>query len=392
MPCARSTSVKTSCDCNVTDEVQDQKFTGWRKENEQPGYGAKWKAAVDATVSRSGSTPTSGKVVMYGGRLAETLYSSSTGGATRNSEDVWGGAALPYLRSRDDSWSLKPSANNPYDSWTQSVSQAKMAKVFGLNDVVSVKISRAADKTISSATATTSAGTTKTLTGIAFRGSTNGIGARAAWISGVKASTTTPAATTINPNNFCSTTVATGSSISKAIASQREGAVICLKAGTHKPANLVLKSRQTLVGQGSSTTRFDGTTAVRTKKSGKIYKISSSKIPSKAPATLKCTTGNQCNSAQILFANGIQLKRVSSKAKVKAGTYWIDHKGRAIYTGKASSKQIQVLDGRANPCHHPGYLVAHGQDECGRIRQPQQHGCSAALGCAFGAVFLDGWP
>ena len=154
MPCARSTSVKASCDCNVTDEVQDQKFTGWRKENEQPGYGAKWKAAVDATVSRSGSTPTSGKVVMYGGRLAETLYSSSTGGATRNSEDVWGGAALPYLRSRDDSWSLKQSANNPYDSWTQSVSQAKMAKVFGLNDVVSVKISRATDKTIASATAT----------------------------------------------------------------------------------------------------------------------------------------------------------------------------------------------------------------------------------------------
>ncbi|GAA1498051.1 SpoIID/LytB domain-containing protein [Paeniglutamicibacter kerguelensis] len=333
--------VRASCDCNVTDEVQDQKFTGWRKENEQPGYGAMWKAAVDATVSRSGGTPTSGKVVMYGGRLAETLYSSSTGGATRNSEDVWGGAALPYLRSRDDSWSLKPSANNPYDSWTQSVSQAKMAKVFGLNDVVSVKITRAKDLTIGSATATSSAGSTKTLTGSAFRGSTNGIGARAAWISGVNASGNTPAATTINPNNFCTTTVKTSSSIPKAIASQREGAVICLKAGTHNPANLVLKSRQTLVGQGSSSTRFDGTTAVSTKKSGKIYKISSSKIPSKAPKTLKCTTGYQCNSAQILFANGIQLNRVSSKAKVKAGTYWIDHKGRAIYTGKASSKKYR---------------------------------------------------
>ncbi|MFF5794240.1 SpoIID/LytB domain-containing protein [Paeniglutamicibacter sp. NPDC012692] len=334
-------TVKSSCDCNVTDEVQDQKFTGWHKENEQPGYGAKWKAAVDATVTRSGSTPTTGKVVMYGGRLAETLYSSSTGGATRNSEDVWGGAALPYLRSRDDSWSLKPSANNPYDSWTQSVSQAKMAKVFGLNDVVSVKISRAKDLTISSATATSSAGSTKTLTGIAFRGSTNGIGARAAWISGVKASVVAPAATTINPNNFCATTVATGSSIPTAIASQKDGAVICLKAGTHKPANLALKPRQTLVGQGSSTTRFDGTTAVKTKKSGKIYKISSSKIPAKAPGTLKCTTGYQCNSAQILFANGIQLNRVSSKAKVKAGTYWIDHKGRAIYTGKAGSSKYK---------------------------------------------------
>ena len=267
--------VRASCDCNVTDEVQDQKFTGFSKENEgnknKPGaqYGAMWKAAVDATVARSGSTPTSGKVVIYGGRLAETLYSSSTGGATRNSEDVWGGAALPYLRSRADSSSLKKSANNPYDSWTQSVSQAKIAKVFGLNDVVSVKITRAKDLTIGSATATSSAGSTKTLTGSAFRGSTNGIGARAASISGVNASGDTPAATTINPNNFCATTVKTSSSIPKAIASQREGAVICLKAGTHKPANLVLKSRQTLVGQGSSSTRFDGTTAVSTKKSAR---------------------------------------------------------------------------------------------------------------------------
>ncbi|MGL3805241.1 SpoIID/LytB domain-containing protein [Paeniglutamicibacter sp. R2-26] len=331
--------VRASCDCNVTDEVQDQKFTGWRKENEQPGYGAKWKAAVDATLSRSGGTPASGKVVTYAGRLAETLYSSSTGGATRNSEDVWGGAALPYLRSREDPWSLMASAHNPYDSWTQGVSQSRMARVFGLSDVVSVRTTRAKDLTIASAIATSSAGVSKTLSGPAFRGSAQGIGARAAWISGVKASAAAAPATTIDPNNFCSVSVGTGSSIPKAIAAQPEGAVICLKAGTHKPANLVLKARQTLVGQGTSTTRLDGTIAVKTKKSGKLHKISSNRIPSKAPGTLKCAVGYQCNSAQVLFANGTQLKRVASKSKVKAGTYWIDHKQRAIYTGKAGSSK-----------------------------------------------------
>jgi SpoIID/LytB domain protein len=333
-------SLKASCDCNVTDEVQDQKFTGWKKENEQPGYGTKWKTAVNATVSRnSAGVPTSGKVVMYAGRLAETLYSSSTGGATRNSEDVWGGAALPYLRSRTDPWSLKASANNPYRSWTQSTSQREMAKVFGLPDVVSITFTRAKDLTISTATAKSASGTSKTLKGNTFRGSASGIGAHSAWISGIKPSVVAPKATAINARNFCTTTVKPGASIPTAASKARDGAVICLQPGTHKPNNLVLKPRQTLVGHTRSNTRLDGTIAVSTKKSGALHRIGTARIPTKAPTTLACTTGSQCNTAQVLFANGAQLTRVSSKSKVKSGSYWIDHKGRAIFTGKASSSK-----------------------------------------------------
>lgn len=335
-------NLKAACDCNVTDEVMDQKFTGYAKENEQPGYGAKWKAAVDATLARNtAKTPVSGKVVMYGGRLAETVYSSSTGGATRSNEDVWGGVAVPYLRSRPDAWSLKASANNPYKTWTQKVTQQKMATIFGLPNVASVSITKAKDLTIASATAKSSTGVSKTLTGGQFRSSASGVGAFSAWITGVKANTAAPVATTINPNKFCSTTVKAGASIPTAIAAAREGAVICLAAGTHKSANLVLKPRQTLVGQGSSNTRLDGSIAVSAKKSGTLYKISSTKIPAKAPAKLTCNTGSQCNSEQVLFANGSRLTRVASKSKVKAGTYWIDHKGRAIYTGKASSSSYK---------------------------------------------------
>lgn len=333
-------TVKSSCDCNVTDEVWDQKFTGFAKENEQPGYGARWKAAVDATVSRTSGTPVSGKVVVYGGRLAETLYSSSTGGATRNSEDVWGGAALPYLRSRSDPWSLKASSNNPYRSWTQSVTQKQMAKVFGLDDVVSVKITKAKDLTITSATAVSSAGVSKRLTGNDFRRSSSGIGARAAWISAVKASVATAAATTINPNKFCSTTVKRGASIAKAIREQPQGAVICLEASKQKREyNLRLAPRQTLVGQGRGSTQLDGRSQVRAKSAGRNYKISTRAIPSTASTTLKCNSGSPCNTTQILFANGSQLVRVNSKSEVKAGTYWIDHKKRAFYTGKTGSKK-----------------------------------------------------
>ncbi|MFL4474541.1 SpoIID/LytB domain-containing protein [Paeniglutamicibacter sp. MACA_103] len=332
--------LKASCDCNVTDEVQDQKFTGWKKENEQPGYGAKWKTAVNATVSRNtAGVPTAGKVVMYAGRLAETVYSSSTGGATRNSEDVWGGAGQPYLRSRADSWSLKKSANNPYKSWTQRTSQREMAKVFGLSDVVSVKFTRAKDLTIATATARSSSGAGKTLKGNTFRGSASGVGAHSAWISGIKASVVAPTATAINARNFCTTTVKPGGNISTAAAKARDGAVICLSSGTHKPNNVVLRPRQTLVGQTRSNTRLNGTISVATKKSGKLHRIGTARIPAKAPTALACATGSQCNTAQVLFANGAQLTRVSSKSKVKAGTYWVDHKNRAIFTGKASSSK-----------------------------------------------------
>ncbi|GAA1857931.1 hypothetical protein GCM10009715_01880 [Paeniglutamicibacter psychrophenolicus] len=336
------TRLKESCDCNVTDEVQDQKFTGWTKENEQPGYGARWKAAVNATLTRNAAgVPTSGKVVTYAGRLAETLYSSSTGGATRNSEDVWGGAALPYLRSRTDPWSLKASANNPYRTWTQRTSQRDMAKVFGLNDVVGVKFTRAKDLTISSATARTSSGAAKTLAGNAFRSWASGIGAHSAWITGIKASTTVPKATAINPRNFCTTTVKPGTSLAKAASKARDGAVICLKAGTHKAGNVVLKPRQTLIGHTRSNTRLNGTISVTTKKSGKLHRIGTARIPAKAPTRLSCNTSSQCNSAQVLFANGAQLTAVSSKSRVKAGTYWIDHRNRSIFTSKASSKKYK---------------------------------------------------
>ncbi len=330
-------TLKSSCDCNVTDETLDQKFTGFVKENERLGYGAKWKAAVDATLTRTSTgVPATGKVVMYAGRLADTLYFSSSGGATRNSEDVWS-TPFPYLRSRSDPWSLKTNANNPYKTWSQKVTQAKLAQVFGLKDVASVAFTKSADLTIKSATAKSSTGLSKTLTGNAFRGSSTGVGAFSAWITSIKPIVAAPVATTINPRNFCTTTVKLGANIATAVSAAVEGAVICLDAGTHKPNNLTLKSRQSLVGNTRSNTRLDGTVAVSTTVSGTLQRIYSTKIPSTAPTGLACTTGNLCNSTQILYANGAALKRVSSKAAVVAGTYWIDHKNRSIYTTKASS-------------------------------------------------------
>jgi len=58
-------------------------------DRELASYGAAWIAAVNAT---------DGKVVLFNGAVADTNYSAASGGYTENVENVWGGAAVPYLR------------------------------------------------------------------------------------------------------------------------------------------------------------------------------------------------------------------------------------------------------------------------------------------------------
>jgi stage II sporulation protein D len=55
---------------------------------------------------------TSGQVVTYGGKVASTLYFSSSGGRTASAADVFG-AAIPYLVSRPDPWDK----GSPYFRW-----------------------------------------------------------------------------------------------------------------------------------------------------------------------------------------------------------------------------------------------------------------------------------
>lgn len=129
---------RASCNCNVVDSTADQFFTGWNKENEGTNavWGARWKAAVDAVTSGD-----KGRVVLHDGVVATTYYSSSTGGRTANSEDVWS-AKVPYIRSVDDSWSqMAPgSLVNTNRVWTVTLSQAKAAQFFGLTGIVRIEV------------------------------------------------------------------------------------------------------------------------------------------------------------------------------------------------------------------------------------------------------------
>jgi len=105
----------SSCGCHIRDDARDQVYAGWSKEGE-PTYGSRWVAAVERTGDSGGhqvvthpDAPNRGIISAY--------YSSSNGGVSENVEDVWGGQALPWLRSVEDPWSANPNIN-PLARWS----------------------------------------------------------------------------------------------------------------------------------------------------------------------------------------------------------------------------------------------------------------------------------
>ena len=138
----------------------DQYYAGWSKESE-PTYGARWKAAVDAT---------SGRVLTYGGKIVSANYFSTSGGRTENSEYVWT-AATPYLRSVPD----PTDSISPRHAWTREYTLREIGSWFGVSNVRDVRIvggvgvSGRTDK----ATIEIVGSTTKRVTGNQFRSTIN---------------------------------------------------------------------------------------------------------------------------------------------------------------------------------------------------------------------------
>jgi stage II sporulation protein D len=119
----------------------DQNYTGWKKETEGTDgvWGARWKAAVDAT---------NGVVVATagGGPMIDAFYSSSMGGHTEDERYVWGVEA-PFLRAVDDSrWDL--ASSNPADkrSWAKGFTWSAVASRLGFSQVSAISVaSRGSD-------------------------------------------------------------------------------------------------------------------------------------------------------------------------------------------------------------------------------------------------------
>jgi peptidoglycan hydrolase-like amidase len=124
----------SSCDCHLKSSTADQAYAGWSKENPANG-GVPWVAAVNDTDLDILTHPQS----TYAFHIAKAFYSSSNGGASENVEFVWGGEALPWLRSEPDPWSSDPTIN-PLARWTVVVKAPKITTAFGWDRVTMVEV------------------------------------------------------------------------------------------------------------------------------------------------------------------------------------------------------------------------------------------------------------
>ena len=167
--------VRQSCSCHVDDgggPYADQTFTGWGKAS--AAMGERWVAAVDATKT----SDTTGNAILYNGKAIRAFYSASSGGATQDVRDVWGGE-LPYVVSVPDPWMKTP--DNPDASWQVVVPQAKMAALFGVPAISSVDVvQRDTSGAVKAVTATFPDGQTATLSGPKFAG---GLGLKSRYIN-----------------------------------------------------------------------------------------------------------------------------------------------------------------------------------------------------------------
>lgn len=190
---------KAVCNCHIDDgdgPFNDQVFVGWAKAS--AAKGDRWLAAVNATLG----SPTTGIAALYNGAPISAFYSSSSGGITNTTKDVWGGA-LPYSVNVDDHWSLSP--DNPNARWSVNVPQAAMAAAFGVPAVWKVDVAeRLPSGAVRTLVGTLQDGSQRTISGEVMRAR---LGLKSTYVTGINgqalpgvpsvpAPTTTPVPTT----------------------------------------------------------------------------------------------------------------------------------------------------------------------------------------------------
>jgi stage II sporulation protein D len=93
------------------------------------------------STGNAAATATRGQVAMYGGKIAETLFSACSGGHTESIQNVFGGPAIPYLQGVPDPYD----GECPLHTWTLKFSGPEISSKLGsylkgkLKQVVIVK-------------------------------------------------------------------------------------------------------------------------------------------------------------------------------------------------------------------------------------------------------------
>jgi SpoIID/LytB domain protein len=130
----KKTATRSGCNCQIYSSTLDQAFVGYSKEIATSGN--RWVQAVNATIVDANNA----YIVTKDGLPISTFYSSSTGGKSQPSAEVWG-SAFSYLVSVDDRWSQDPRVTNPNSAWTDSIDQASLVTALRAQGVMVADVS-----------------------------------------------------------------------------------------------------------------------------------------------------------------------------------------------------------------------------------------------------------
>ena len=113
-------NLRPDCACQLLATTVDQAYQGWATNGltEGANNGARWRTAVDETSGQALWHSMQGPT-----RAMEAYYFSSTGGATENNEDRWGGSPYPYLRSRPDPGATSWTKGFTYQAFANALSE-----------------------------------------------------------------------------------------------------------------------------------------------------------------------------------------------------------------------------------------------------------------------------
>lgn len=138
--------------------VAARTYLAWTLQRGRVGLGADYGYDICATsacqvyrggLGEEGAGPwddavavTAKEILLYEGSPAQALYSSTTGGRTRNVEDIFGSTPKPYLRAVDS-----PGEQSPYVSWRLELTRDDMQSIFDEAGISGVLLSLTSEKT-----------------------------------------------------------------------------------------------------------------------------------------------------------------------------------------------------------------------------------------------------
>ncbi|WP_138159090.1 SpoIID/LytB domain-containing protein [Peptoniphilus catoniae] len=88
-------------------------------------YGGK---SAEEKSSNEAVLETKGIVVKHEGKVANTVYGSSSGGITADISEVWGGESCPYMVSKEDPYSV-------LDKWEYKINVEKLKDILSKNNI-----------------------------------------------------------------------------------------------------------------------------------------------------------------------------------------------------------------------------------------------------------------